>query len=166
MPSPQAHHDDAIAASKTPGQLRIGHVIAICLPLLVLAAVLVQFLEVVLPSTLFQIRTPTTSLITDDVPPAAAVTLFLPLLLLTSLPILRRWLDLSRGELLAIFSVLVLAVPIFGSGLWHHLVPLQLETHRTRELDRAMSVSPLTWPTRGNVLHAASAEDSPVPGAK
>ena len=135
----------------------VCRVIAVALPLLVIGAVIVEFIEVYKQA----------SGVSSGTPPAGAMGMFIPILLAAAaIPTLRRRWAITRGELIIVFSILALGIPIYGSGLWHHLAPLQIEYHRTRNLDRAMSISPNLWPNRGNILESASAEDPPVPGVR
>lgn len=128
-------------------------IILLTFPLLVLSGVWIEFTEIHRQA----------GEISNGVPPAAAYAIFLPLLLLCAfIPWLRRRWKYTRGELIVIFSMLVLAVPIYGSGFWRHFVALQHENHRSRYLDLAMAGSPLLWPNHGNLLQEASVEDPPV----
>lgn len=134
------------------GHVSILRPLAIGLPLLVAAGLLVQILEVYR----------SVGSVSGDVIPALALALFLPILLLAAaLPVLRRRWAVTRGELVIVFSMLVLAVPLYGTGFWRHFAPLQFEYHRTRDLDRAMSISRRLWPTDGDLLAGLSVERRP-----
>ena len=151
-----------------PNRFSVGRVIAIVLPLLVIAAILVHAAEVYRDLTIDPFWSDWLRFnLSAGVPPPLAVALFVPVLLLfAAMPALRRRWSVSRGELVVIFSIFVLAVPILGPGLWHHLVPLQLEFHRQRLLKEATSISANLWPNAGNVLERASVEDQPVAGVR
>ena len=150
---------DSLTSPSRPdaeGQISVWRVLAVVVPLLVFSGYAIEVVDVYWKR----------GNIGHGVPPMLAMGLFLPLLILCALiPALRRRWSVTRGELIIIFSVLVLAMPVFSVGLWHHLPPLQIEYHRTRELARAMSISTNLWPNDGNVLAGASAEDEPADGA-
>ena len=146
----------SLSHTNAGGRISVWRVSAVTVPLLVFSAFAIEVVEVYWQR----------GEIGDGLPPTLAVGLFLPLLAFcAAMPALRRHWPVTRGELIIIFSVLVLAMPIFSSGLWHHLPPLQIEYHRTRELARAMSISTNLWPNDGIVLIGASAEDEPADGA-
>lgn len=141
--------------SQPPGKISVLRILAVAMPLLVVGAFLAQFVEVYRQADSIAVGVPATG----------AIGLFVPLLLLcAAVPALRRRWSVTRGELVVVFSILALAIPIYGPGLWHHFAPLQMEFHRTRDLDRAMSISRNLWPNRGNLLEGVSSEDPSVPG--
>ena len=136
-------------------EFSIARVLAVAIPLLVIASFVVQYTEVYRPG-------PSTDLAifhglthVPVVPPAMVYGLFVPLLLLcaASSSLRRRW-RVTRGELVVVFCMLFLAVPIFGIAFWHQFVSTQLT--------RLNWDMPNLWPNRGNVLEGASAEDDSV----
>ena len=145
------------ATSDTDGPIRFSvlRVLAVATPLLVLAAGWVQLAEIYLEAG---------GVSGGAISPGAFGLFVLVLLPCVAIPALRRRWKVTRAELVAVFCVLLLALPILGPGLWSHFVPLQNEYHRTRNLDRAMSISRNLWPNRGNVLEGRSAEDQAVAG--
>ena len=152
MTSPPAPDDQSAGDEASFSAFRI---VVLGLPLLVLSAIWVQIAEIHRQA----------GDMSGGVPPAAAWAVFLPVLLFCALiPVLRRRWRVTRGELIVIFSMLTVAVPLFGDGFWRHFVALQHENHRSRYLDMAMSSSPRLWPNYGNVLEDASVENGSVDG--
>ena len=140
-----------------PVKFSVLRTLALAFPLLALGAVWVQLAETYLEA----------GVVSDGAIASGAFGLFMLLLLVcAAIPALRRRWRGTRAELVAIFCILFLAFPIFGQGLWSSFVPLQNEYHRTRDLDRAMSISPNLWPNRGNILDGRSAEDPAVSGVE
>ncbi len=143
-------------------------VLALAVPLLAVAAVLVQVTEINTPSQDTDLRTvlyPNQHPLAPIIPPALVVGLFVPVLMLSAAipPLRRRW-AVTRGELVVVYCMLFLAVPVLGASFWHQFPGLQLENVRTRQLTRVMSVSPHLWPNAGNLLEGASVEDERVDG--
>lgn len=144
------------------------------IPLLVLAAVTVHFTDVyrAAPSGDLSIlhhaisyAPPTSSPL--GVPSSLVYGLFVPVLLLcASMPVLRRRWHVTRGELIVVFCMLFLAVPVLGSGFWHQFPGALVEYTRTQRLEHTMSISPRLWPNRGNLLTGAGIEDEPVAWAR
>ena len=161
-----------------PNHISVLRIIAIALPLLVIGAVASEAIDTYMNAGAeSQIGNfsgsppPTGALPRPDVPPAGAMGLFVPLLLLfAAIPMLRRSWNVARGELVVVFSILVLGIPINTGAFWNHLVPAQIEMHRTRDLDRAMMISKDLWPNLGDRLENAGPEvdvnGTPAPGVR
>ncbi|MAE65343.1 MAG: hypothetical protein CMJ18_13815 [Phycisphaeraceae bacterium] len=139
-------------------RISIPRVLAICIPLLVVCAFLVEVVQV-----FAQLDS-----ISGGVLPPAAILLFLPIVVVYAFSgILKRHAGVGRGELVVIFSVLTMGVPLFSGGFWHHFVANQFEYHRTRDLDRAMLISSRLWPSEANLLEGHSVEDHwPAPDGR
>ena len=140
---------------------------ALALPLLVLATAVVVLTDVqgAAPSGDLSIFHESSFL--PAVPSSIVMGLFVPLLLLSAaVPALRRRWQVTRGELVAVYCMLLLAVPVLGAGFWHRFPGMQLEIPRMLQLDRAMSISPRLWPHGTDVLAGASVEDPPAEGAE
>ena len=156
------------SACEQDGGLSISRVLVIATPLLVLAAAWFHFsvLYRQAPDTVSNVHqaintVPPAADAVSNIPPSAVFGLFLPVLLVAAaVPTLRRRWKLTRAELVALFSMLSLALPMFGTGLWFHLVGLQQEYHRTHKLAEAMEISPNLWPNQGNLLEETGTEDS------
>ena len=141
--------------------------ITVAVPLLVIAAIAAQFTDINShgSDTELSFTLHTGSARPPMVPPAMVVALFVPLLLLgAAVPTLRRRWAVTRGELVVVFGMLFVGIPIIGPAFWHQFPGLQLEYGRTRQMSRIMSVEPDLWPNHGNLLEGASAEHTPVPG--
>ena len=152
----------------------MSRVLAVGIPLLVLAAIVVEFTDVyraapsgdlsILNTTISENRS---SFMVLGVPSSLVYGLFVPLLLLcAALPALRRRWSVTRGELIVVFCMLFLAVPVLSTGFWHQFPGTQVEYPRTGRLAHTMSISPRLWPNRGNLLAGAGVEDKPVEGAR
>ncbi len=137
----------------------------IAVPLLVLGAIATEVLDAYLNGgTQSHIGTfsdyPNVPGQINDVPAPGVMGLFVPVLLLMGMiPAMRRRWAVTRGELVVIFSMLVLGIPIYSGALWGQLPPSLLEMHRSRDLDRVMTFSKNLWPNLGDLLEEASAED-------
>ena len=147
--------DGPTTGGKTPVNFSVLRVLAIAMPLLVLAAVWVEVTEVYLEAG---------GLSGGVVSPGAMGLFLLLFVIAAAVPVLRRRWRITRAEIVAVFCILFLSVPIFGAGFYEHFAGLQNEYHRTRDLDRAMSISPDLWPNLGNVLEGVSVEDMPAGG--
>ena len=147
-------------------------VLTVAAPLLVIAAVVVQYTDAyrAAPSGdlgIFQSHVRGDPYYVPGVPSPTVFGLFVPVLLLgAAMPALRRRWPVTRGELVVVFCMLFVAVPILGAGFWHNFPGLQQELVRSRNLDHTMAVSPSLWPNHGNLIEGASCEDAnePLPG--
>ena len=136
-------------------EFSIARVLMVAIPLLVIASFVVQLTEVYRPGPSSDLAVLQGLTHVPVVPPAMVYGLFVPLLLLCAAirTLQRRWL-VTRGELVVVFCMLFLAVPIYGIAFWHQFVSTQLT--------RLNWDMPNLWPNRGNVLAGASAEDESV----
>ncbi|MAE64605.1 MAG: hypothetical protein CMJ18_10095 [Phycisphaeraceae bacterium] len=156
----------------TSEPFRIGRVLLIAAPLIVLGAIVIQYTGVyrAAPSsdlTLLQHELARRPWHMPGVPSAMVFGLFVPLLVgCAAVPLLRRRWAVTRGELIAVFCMLFLAVPVLGSAFWHQFPGLQIEYLRVRRLSQAMGISPYLWPNQANLLQGASVEDAPGPGIR
>ena len=139
--------------------------VALAMPLLVTATAVIVFTDLygAAPSgdlSIFQ-----QSLFLPAVPSSVVMGLFVPALLLAAaVPALRRRWRVTRGELVVVYCMLFLAVPILGPGFWHRFGGIQLEYPRQLNLSKSMTISPNLWPNGGNLLAGASIEDAAADG--
>ena len=148
-----------------PAQFSTLRVLAMTIPLLTVAALVVQYVEVfkAVPSgeltalgAMHRKQAPSTPM----VPSAYVYGLFVPLLCLcVAIPPLRRRWSVTRGELVVVFCTLFLGVPLLGTALWHQLPVAQLEFARVLLVEKAMAMPQGLWPNEGNLLSGASVED-------
>lgn len=138
---------------------------AVALPLLVLAAGIVVLTDAYGAAPSGDLSILYQSSFLPAVPSSVVLGLFVPLLLLSgALPALRRRWHVARGELVVVYCMLLLAVPVLGAGFWLRFPGLQLEMPRMLRLAQSMSISPKLWPHGPDLLAGASVEDAQVEG--
>ena len=72
-----------------------------------------------------EVLVPQPNILAENSPPASAVGVFVGILLIGGLLArFRHALRLARGELLVVYSMLVICAPLMSQGMWHRFIGL------------------------------------------
>ncbi|HUT33732.1 MAG TPA: DUF6785 family protein [Planctomycetota bacterium] len=95
-----------------------------------------------------EVMAPQPNILAENNPPASAVGVFLGVLLIGALIAkFRRTLRLATGELIVVYSMLVIAAPLMSQGMWHRFLGLVISIPEHQEnMPLVDSYSDKLWP--------------------
>jgi hypothetical protein len=95
-----------------------------------------------------EVLVPHPNILAENSPPASAVGIIIGILLVAGLLArFRRSLRLEKGELLVIYSMLVISAPLMSQGMWHRFIGLIISIpHNPENMVLADSFSEKLWP--------------------
>jgi hypothetical protein len=95
-----------------------------------------------------EVLVPHTNILAENSPPASAVGLFVGILIVGGLLArFRRSLRLTKGELLVVYTMLVISAPLMSQGMWHRFLGLIVAIpHNPENMVLADSYSEKLWP--------------------
>jgi len=108
-----------------------------------------------------EVLAPMPNILAENSPPAGAVGIFVGVLLLGGLVTLfRRRLRLERGELLVIYTMLVVAAPLYSQGMWHRFLGLAVRIpYEQGNMALVDSYSEKLWPHGPHLVENRRFED-------